>query len=145
MKALVQRVRAASVTVGGETIAAVGPGLCVLLGVARSDTPTDATRLAGRVAALRVFENDDGRFDRSVRDVGGEVLVVSQFTLVADTRKGNRPSFTEAARPEEAGPLYERFCTALAAAGAAVATGRFGARMVVEIQNDGPVTVIVET
>ena len=115
----------ARVTPGGE----IGAGLCVLLGVARGDTAADAERLAGKVARLRIFENDDGRFDRSLLDTGGAALVVSQFTLIADTAKGNRPSFSEAAPPGEAEPLYEAFCSALRALGVEVATGVFGARM----------------
>jgi D-tyrosyl-tRNA(Tyr) deacylase len=115
-------------------------------GVARADGEGEADRLAERVARLRIFENDDGRFDRSLVDTGGAALVVSQFTLIADTRKGNRPSFAEAARPEQAEPLYERFCSALRRAGVIeVATGSFGARMMVEIANDGPVTVVLDT
>jgi len=117
----------------------------VLLGVADGDDEGAALRLAGKVARLRVFENDDGRFDRSVVDVGGEALVVSQFTLIAETGKGNRPSFAAAARPEAALPLYAAFCAALRAQGVAVATGVFGARMVVEIENDGPVTILLES
>jgi D-aminoacyl-tRNA deacylase len=117
----------------------------VLLGVARGDGPADAERLAGRVARLRIFENEEGRFDRSLLDVGGAALVVSQFTLLADTAKGNRPSFTAAAPPEEAEPLYERFCEALHALGIEVKTGLFGARMEVELVNAGPVTIILDT
>ena len=112
-----QRVSRASVTVDGETIGRIGPGLCVLLGVGTGDSEKDARRLAGRVARLRIFENDAGRFDRSLVDVRGDVLVVSQFTLLADTAKGNRPSFSGAAPPEEAEPLYEAFCRELEAAG----------------------------
>ncbi len=145
MRAVVQRVREARVDVGGETVGAVGRGLCVLLGVAATDGEDAAVRLAGRVARLRIFENEEGKFDRSLLDVGGEALVVSQFTLIADTAKGNRPSFGRAARPEQAEPLYRLFCAALAGAGVGVATGAFGARMLVEIANDGPVTVVLET
>lgn len=130
----------AKVTPGGE----IGPGLCVLLGVADGDNAADAERLAGKVARLRIFENHDGKFDCSLLDVGGEALVVSQFTLIADTEKGNRPSFVRAARPEQAEPLYERFCDALAALGVGVARGVFGARMTVELVNDGPVTIVLE-
>jgi D-tyrosyl-tRNA(Tyr) deacylase len=130
----------ASVSPGGET----GPGLCVLLGVARGDTADQAVRLAGKVARLRVFENDEGRFDRSLLDTGGAALVVSQFTLIAETAKGNRPSFSEAAPPEEAEPLYEAFCDALRGLGVEVATGVFGARMQLELVNDGPVTIVLE-
>jgi D-aminoacyl-tRNA deacylase len=128
------------VTPGG----AIGAGLCVLLGVADGDDDADAERLAGKVARLRIFENDDGKFDRSLLDVGGEALVVSQFTLIADTEKGNRPSFAGAARPEQAEPLYERFCDGLAQLGVEVARGVFGARMAVELVNDGPVTIVLE-
>lgn len=135
-----QRVSSARVTPGGE----IGSGLCVLLGVAEGDTAADLERLAGKVARLRIFENDEGKFDRSLLDAGGAALVVSQFTLIADTEKGNRPSFAHAARPEQAEPLYERFCEALAALGVEVARGVFGARMAVELVNDGPVTIVLE-
>ena len=135
-----QRVSRARVTPGGE----IGAGLCVLLGVADGDDATRAQRLAGKVALLRVFENDEGKFDRSLLDVGGEALVVSQFTLIADTAKGNRPSFAAAARPEQAEPLYERFCDALEREGVRVARGVFGARMALELVNDGPVTIVLE-
>lgn len=143
MKAVVQRVSEARVRVRGETVGEVGPGLCVLLGVALDDTPANAQRLAEKVARLRIFEDDEGRFDRSLLDVGGEALVVSQFTLLADTAKGNRPSFTEAAPPDEAEPLYEAFCEALRKQGVRVATGLFGARMAVELVNEGPVTIVL--
>jgi D-aminoacyl-tRNA deacylase len=143
MRAVVQRVSAARVTVEDEVIGEIGAGLCVLLGVARDDGVAEAERLAGRVARLRIFENDEGRFDRSLLDIGGDALVVSQFTLIADTEKGNRPSFTAAAPPEQAEPLYEAFCTALRDQRIQVATGRFGARMAVELANDGPVTIIL--
>jgi D-aminoacyl-tRNA deacylase len=145
LRAVVQRVRAARVVVDGETVGEVGRGLCVLLGVSAEDGQEEARRLAGGVARLRIFENEAGRFDLSVRDVGGGALVVSQFTLIADTAKGNRPSFSRAARAEEAEPLYGRFCAALADEGVSVARGVFGARMLVEIENDGPVTIILET
>ena len=134
----------ARVVVDGGVVAEIGPGLCVLLGVADTDDAPAAERLAGRVARLRVFENDDGRFDRSLLDVEGAALVVSQFTLIADTAKGNRPSFAHAARPEQAEPLYERFCGELAALGLEVDRGVFGARMSVELVNDGPVTIVLE-
>jgi len=117
--------------------------VCVLLGVARGDTPAEAERLAGRVARLRIFENDEGRFDRSLLDTGGAALVVSQFTLIADTAKGNRPSFSDAAPPEEAEPLYEAFCAALRELGVEVASGVFGARMQLELVNEGPVTIVL--
>jgi D-tyrosyl-tRNA(Tyr) deacylase len=147
VRAVVQRVSSARVVVDGEAVGEIGPGLCVLLGVARDDTEDDAQRLAGRIARLRIFENEQIRFDRSLLDVGGEALVVSQFTLVADSRrqKGTRPDFSRAARPATAEPLYERFCAALRGLGVQVATGRFGARMAVELLNDGPVTIIFDT
>jgi D-aminoacyl-tRNA deacylase len=129
----------AAVSPGGE----IGPGLCVLLGIARGDTPNDAERLAARVANLRIFENDEGKFDRSLLDSGGAALVVSQFTLIADTAKGNRPSFVQAAPPEEAEPVCAAFYLALRALGVDVATGVFGARMQVELVNDGPVTIVL--
>jgi D-aminoacyl-tRNA deacylase len=144
MRAVVQRVSAAQVTVAGSVRAEIGAGLCVLLGVARGDTAADAERLAGKVARLRVFENADGKFDRSVLDAGGQALVVSQFTLIADTAKGNRPSFSGAAPPEEAEAVYEAFAEALRALGVGVQTGVFGARMAVELVNDGPVTVVLD-
>ena len=127
-----------------DVVGEIGPGLCVLLGVAREDDGAAAERLAGRVARLRIFENEEGKFDRSVLDAGGAVLVVSQFTLIADTAKGNRPSFSGAAPPELAEPLYERFCSSLRAFGVIVETGVFGARMRVELANDGPVTILLD-
>ena len=144
MKAVVQRVSGARVRVGEEVAGEIGPELCVLLGVARGDDAARAARLAEKVARLRIFENDEGRFDRSLLDVGGEALVVSQFTLIADTAKGNRPSFTDAASPEEAEPVYEAFCEALRDLRIDVAAGVFGARMSVELANDGPVTIVLE-
>jgi D-tyrosyl-tRNA(Tyr) deacylase len=143
VRAVVQRVSRARVLVGGEVVGEIGAGVCVLLGVADTDGEEEADRLAGRVARLRVFENDDGKFDHSLLDVGGAALVVSQFTLIADTAKGNRPSFGHAARPELADPLYERFCRGLRELGVTVATGAFGARMAVELVNDGPVTIVL--
>jgi D-aminoacyl-tRNA deacylase len=140
MRAVVQRVARARVDPGGE----IGPGLCVLLGVAEGDDEAAAERLAGKVARLRIFEGEDGRFDRSVLDTGGAALVVSQFTLIADTAKGNRPSFSGAARPERAEALYERFAAALRGLGVRVETGVFGARMQLELVNDGPVTIVLE-
>src|ERR1700756_2879538 len=122
----------------------IGPGLCVLLGVAETDDEAGAERLAGRVARLRVFGNEAGKFNRSVLDTGGAALVVSQFTLIADTAKGNRPSFVDAAPPEEEEPLYEQFCAALEELGVAVARGVFGASMAVELVNDGPVTIVLD-
>ena len=144
MRAVVQRVSEARVLVGEQVAGEIGPGLCVLLGVARGDEPADAERLAGKVARLRIFENEEGKFDRSVQDVEGAVLVVSQFTLIADTDKGNRPSFAGAAPPDEAEALYGAFCAVLRGSGLQVETGAFGARMKVEITNDGPVTIILE-
>ena len=144
MRAVVQRVSKARVQVAGERVAEIGRGLVVLLGVARGDSEAEAERLAGKVARLRIFEDEAGKFDRSLLDVAGEALVVSQFTLIADTRKGNRPSFTDAAPPDEAEALYEAFCDTLAALGVPVARGSFGARMAVELVNDGPVTIIVD-
>jgi D-tyrosyl-tRNA(Tyr) deacylase len=143
MRAVVQRVAWARALVEGAATGEIGRGLCILLGVAREDGPAEAERLAVRVARLRVFEDERGRFDRSLLDVGGAALVVSQFTLIADTAKGNRPSFSAAAPPEQAEPLYERFAETLAALGVPVATGRFGARMRVELANDGPVTIVL--
>lgn len=144
LRAVVQRVSGAQVTVDGEIVGEVGRGLCVFLGVAGEDDPAVAERLAGKVARLRIFENEEGRFDRNVVDVHGGALVVSQFTLIADTAKGNRPSFTRAAPPEQAERLYEGFCEALESQGLDVARGRFGARMVVELANDGPVTIVLD-
>jgi D-aminoacyl-tRNA deacylase len=143
MRAVVQRVARASVTVDGEVVGAIGGGLLVLLGVATDDSADVADWLAGKVARLRILEARDGKFDLSVLDTGGEILVVSQFTLLADTTKGNRPGFSNAARPEVARPLVERFCAALSGLGAPVATGVFGTRMSVELVNDGPVTIIL--
>ena len=144
MKAVVQRVRAARVLVAGKVVGSVEAGLCILLGVAQTDSIAEAARLARRVALLRIFENAEGKFDLSIIDVGGAALVVSQFTLIADTAKGNRPSFSHAARPEDAESLYGAFCEALAGEGVEVARGLFGARMLVEIENDGPVTILLE-
>ena len=141
MKAVLQRVLRASVRVSGRTEGEIGDGLLVLLGIAQEDGEDEAARLAGKVARLRVFENDEGRLDRSLLDTGGAALVVSQFTLIADTRKGNRPSFAAAASPQEAKTLVESFCAALRELGVPVETGVFGARMEVELVNDGPVTI----
>ncbi|HET7146834.1 MAG TPA: D-aminoacyl-tRNA deacylase [Gaiellaceae bacterium] len=143
MRAVCQRVAEARVVVAAETVAEIGPGLCVLVGVARGDGAADAERLAAKVARLRIFPDEEGRFDRDVLAANGRVLAVSQFTLLADTSRGNRPSFTEAAPPDVAEPLYERFCEALAAQGVEVARGVFGASMRVELVNDGPVTIII--
>ncbi|MCG0239586.1 MAG: D-aminoacyl-tRNA deacylase [Firmicutes bacterium] len=145
MRALVQRVSRGRVTVGGEVVGEIGRGYVVLLGVARDDTPEDARYLAEKVAHLRIWEDEAGKMNRSLLEVGGAALVVSQFTLYADTRRGRRPSFEQAARPEVAEPLYERFCAELRSLGVPVATGRFQAHMEVELVNDGPVTVLVES
>jgi D-tyrosyl-tRNA(Tyr) deacylase len=144
MRLVVQRVSCAAVTVAGERIAGIGAGLLVLAGVGRDDSDETARRLAAKVAGLRIFGDDDHRMNRSVTDVGGEVLVVSQFTLYADTRKGYRPSFVEAARPEVAVGVLEAFVQGLRSAGLAVAEGRFGAHMEVSLVNDGPVTILLE-
>jgi D-aminoacyl-tRNA deacylase len=143
VRAVVQRVLRARVVVGGRTVGAIGPGLCVLLGVATGDSTSDAERLGAKIARLRIFENEAGKFDLSLLDIGGEALVVSQFTLIADTAKGNRPSFGGAAAPEEAEPLYEAFCASLRGLGVGLQTGVFGARMQVELLNDGPVTLVL--
>lgn len=133
--------------ISGATTGEIGPGMLVLLGVAEGDDDEDARRLATKVARLRVFEGDTGRFDRSLLDTGGAALVVSQFTLLADSKrqKGTRPDFSAAARPEVAEPLYDRFCEALRELGVPVETGIFGARMQVELVNDGPVTIFLDT
>jgi D-tyrosyl-tRNA(Tyr) deacylase len=145
VKAVVQRVARAEVRTGGEVAGRIEAGVCILLGVGRGDGPVQVDRLAGKVARLRIFPDEEGRFDRSLLDTGGGALVVSQFTLYGDARKGNRPSFTEAADPADAEPLYEAFCEALAAAGVGpVERGRFGASMQVELVNDGPVTILLE-
>jgi D-aminoacyl-tRNA deacylase len=144
VRALVQRVSGARVLVQDDVVSEIGAGLCVLLGVAEYDDADRAGQLAHKVARLRVFENEDGKLDRSIVDVHGSALVVSQFTLIADTAKGNRPSFSHAARPEDAEPLYEAFCGALADDGIDVARGVFRARMSVELANDGPVTILLE-
>jgi D-aminoacyl-tRNA deacylase len=144
VRAVVQRVASARVVVDGDLVGEIGQGLCVLLGVARDDGEEEAERLAGRVARLRIFENEEGRFDRSLVDVGGQALVVSQFTLIADAARGNRPSFTHAAQPDQAEPYYKRFCGALRHLGVPVETGVFGARMEVSLVNDGPVTIVLD-
>jgi D-tyrosyl-tRNA(Tyr) deacylase len=144
MRAVCQRVSGARVRVSGEVVGEIGTGLCVLLGVARGDGEVEAARLAAKIARLRVFADEEGRFDRSVLDLGGAALVVSQFTLLADTSKGNRPSFSAAAAPEEAQAVYERFCAELGDLGVLVEQGVFGATMAVELVNDGPVTIILE-
>ena len=146
MRVVIQRVSRASVQVESRVAGEIGAGVLVLLGVAEADGDAEADRLADKVARLRIFENREGRFDRSLLDTGGAVLVVSQFTLIADSRrqKGTRPDFSKAARPEVAEPVYERFCEELRRAGAPVSTGVFGARMEVELVNDGPVTLVLD-
>jgi len=139
MRAVVQRVSSASVTAEGERIASIGPGLLVLLGIHEADDETSAQRMVDKLLALRIFEDDAGKMNRSVADAGGEVLCVSNFTVYGDTRRGNRPSFTAAARPERANELYELVRERLGAQG-----GAFGAHMRVELVNDGPVTLVVE-
>lgn len=140
-----QRVRWAKVTVDGEVVGSIGPGLCVLVGVARGDSSVAAAKLADKVWGLRVFDDEAGVMNRSAADVGGAVLVVSQFTLYGDTSRGRRPSWIAAAPPEEAEPLVDAVVEELHRFGATVETGRFRADMVVELANDGPVTVIIET
>lgn len=144
MRLVVQRVSSAAVTVAGETVGAIGQGLLVLAGVGRDDTEAGARRLGPKVAGLRIFSDAEGKMNRSLTDVGGEALVVSQFTLYADTRKGYRPSFVEAARPELAVPVLQAFVDELRSAGIKVAEGRFGAHMQVSLVNDGPVTIVLE-
>ena len=145
MRAVLQRVSRAEVRIAGQVVGAVGRGLLVLLGVAPGDTAADAAWLADKVVGLRIFADDEGKMNRSVAEVGGGVLVVSQFTLYGDCRKGRRPSFLDAAPPEIAVPLYESYVEGLRALGLPVATGRFGAMMQVELINDGPVTLIIDS
>ncbi len=145
MRVVLQRVSHASVSVDGETIGEIGRGLLLLVGIAVGDDDITAQRLAAKFAEMRVFADDEGRFDRSVIDVAGAALVVSQFTLLADVRKGRRPSFTAAAPPEIAAPLVDVFADALRALGVTVACGRFGAHMQVALENDGPVTIVIDS
>lgn len=145
MRVVLQRVSRAAVRVDGEVIGQIGPGLLALVGVAANDDTETVDKVAAKVAELRIFADADGRFNESVAEIGGGVLVVSQFTLISDVRKGRRPSFTGAARPEQAEPLVERFAAQLAAAGVPVAGGRFGAMMEVELVNDGPFTVVIDS
>ena len=144
MRAVLQRVRRGKVTVDERVIAEIGSGLVILLGVGHPDTEENARALAEKVAYLRIFEDDQGKMNRSIQDVGGSVIVVSQFTLYADTRKGRRPSFVDAALPDLARPLVDRFAGFLAGHGIPTQTGEFGAQMLVEIENDGPVTILLE-
>ncbi|KAA8610417.1 D-tyrosyl-tRNA(Tyr) deacylase [Salipiger aestuarii] len=145
MRALVQRVTQARVSVAGAVLGDIGPGLMILVCAMRGDTGTEAEKLAARVSKLRVFRDDRDRMNRSLLDVGGAALVVSQFTLAADTRGGNRPGFSAAAAPEDGQQLYERFAAHLQGLGVPVATGRFGADMQVSLVNDGPVTIWIDT
>jgi len=145
LRTVLQRVKEASVTVAGERISGIGPGLLLLVGVAQGDGEPDADWLAEKIAGLRIMADEEGKMNRSVRDVGGAALAVSQFTLLADTRRGKRPSFVGAAPPEEAARLFDYFCERLRAAGVdPVETGRFGAMMDVALVNDGPVTILLE-
>jgi D-tyrosyl-tRNA(Tyr) deacylase len=144
MRSLIQRVTSGKVTVEGETVAKIGPGLVILLGIGQRDSEDQAKFLAEKIATLRIFEDAAGKFNLSLLDVKGEAIVVSQFTLYGDTRKGRRPSFTEAARPEAASLLVDKFAGFLRELGIRVQTGIFGAHMVVEIENDGPVTIWLE-
>lgn len=146
MRVVIQRVRHASVSVGGERISAIGPGLLILLGIEEADTSDDVSWLVGKISRLRIFNDEQGVMNRAITDVGGEALVVSQFTLMASYKKGNRPSYIRAAGHATAIPLYEAFCQALSAAtGRPVGTGLFGADMQVELLNDGPVTICMDT
>ena len=144
MRALIQRVKSGQVTVEGQTVAKIAHGLVILVGIGKTDTEEQARFLAGKIAGLRIFEDAAGKFDRSILDVGGAVIVVSQFTLYADTRKGRRPSFTEAAAPEVASLLVARFADILRMLGISTQAGVFGAHMLVNIENDGPVTIWLE-
>jgi len=145
MRVLVQRVARAAVSVDGQTVGAIGLGFLCLVGVTHADTEQEARKLAGKTARLRVFEDEGGLMNLAIADIGGEVLAVSQFTLYADARKGNRPSFTDAAGPEVGKRLYEAFVQSLRDEGVPVQTGVFGARMQVELINDGPVTILLGT
>lgn len=146
MRAVIQRVSSASVTIGGVVKSAIGPGLLVLLGIGHEDTSEDIEWLVRKAAGLRIFNDDDGVMNRSILDTGGDIIVVSQFTLMASTKKGNRPSYIGAAGHEKAIPLYEQFCESLSEAiGKPVGTGEFGADMKVALVNDGPVTICMDT
>jgi len=145
MRALVQRVTKASVSIEGEVVGKINKGLVILLGVKNGDTASDAKFLADKCVNLRIFADDNGKFNLSALDVSGELLAISQFTLYGDTRKGRRPSFVEAAPPEISEPLYEKFVEYLKESGLRITTGKFGAMMLVEIHNDGPVTILLES
>lgn len=144
MRALIQRVSSGRVSVDGQMLAEIGPGLVILLGINPEDGDEQIDYLTQKIANLRIFEDQDGKLNRSVLDMGGEALLISQFTLYADTRKGRRPSFTRAARPEAANPLVDTFAEKLSSEGVPTKTGQFGAHMLVEINNDGPVTIWME-
>ena len=144
MKAVIQRVSSASVKVNNKIVGQINKGFVVLLGITHTDTEKEAKFIAGKISNLRIFEDNEGKMNLSLKDVKGETLIISQFTLYGDARKGNRPSFTEAARPETAIPLYEYFVEEMKRSGIPVATGIFGAKMEVEIHNSGPITIIVE-
>ncbi|HUF53398.1 MAG TPA: D-aminoacyl-tRNA deacylase [Dehalococcoidia bacterium] len=145
MRVVLQRAARASVSVDGETIASIGPGLLMLVGVSEGDNAGEAARIAGKCAEMRIFSDDEGRFNLSLLDTGGEALVVSQFTLLADVRRGRRPSFDGAARPKIAEPIVEAFVAELRRLGVGTQTGRFGAKMAVELVNEGPVTIVVDS
>ena len=144
MRALIQRVKSGKVSVNGKIIASIGHGLVIMLGIGQGDTEDNARFLSEKIAELRIFSDSDGKFNRSLLDVNGAAIVISQFTLFGNTQKGRRPSFTEAARPEIAEPLVEKFAELLSAKGIPVQTGNFGAHMLVQIENDGPVTMLLE-
>lgn len=145
MRAVIQRVTSASVSIGGSVVSEIGQGVVVLLGVGQNDSEDDALRLAEKIVNLRIFEDEQGKMNLSLADINGEALVVSQFTLYADARKGRRPSFTDAAQPEKADALYKYFAGLMTKAGIVTRTGVFGADMLVNIQNDGPVTILLDT
>lgn len=145
MKALIQRVIEAQVAVGPEIVGRIGPGLLVLLGVGKADTSKDSARLAERILSFRIFDDENGKMNRSLRDIEGQILIISQFTLVADVSKGRRPNFTSAAEPKQAKALFQEVVNLLIGSGLTVETGRFGARMIVSLHNDGPVTFLIES
>ena len=144
MKALLQRVSSASVSIDGEIVGQIGRGFCILLGITHSDTEAEAEWLANKIAGIRLFEDEAGKLNLGLKEAEGELLVISQFTLYGDARKGRRPSFINASKPDHSEPLYTLFCAKMRALGFTVATGRFGAEMLVNINNDGPVTLMLE-